>query len=93
MPDRITIFRGPICRLARTEAELVQLVRHTVVHEVAHHFGISDQRLEELGFEPPHVGARSAPLERPAGSCQSTEFDPVVTGRQGHGNPRFKTVP
>jgi predicted Zn-dependent protease with MMP-like domain len=56
MPDRITIFRGPICRLARSEAELVQLVRHTVVHEVAHHFGISDGRLEELGFEPGHHG-------------------------------------
>jgi predicted Zn-dependent protease with MMP-like domain len=51
MPDRITIFRGPISRLARTDAELVELVRHTVVHEVAHHFGISDQRLHELGFE------------------------------------------
>ena len=51
-------FRGPICRLARSEAELVQLVRHTVVHEVAHHFGISDRRLEELGFEPGHHGHR-----------------------------------
>jgi predicted Zn-dependent protease with MMP-like domain len=51
MPDRITIFRRPIAGLARTEAELVKLVTTTVIHEVAHHFGISDGRLEELGWQ------------------------------------------
>jgi predicted Zn-dependent protease with MMP-like domain len=50
MPDRITIFRGPISRLSSTEAELVRLVTTTVIHEVAHHFGISDARLVELGW-------------------------------------------
>ena len=50
MPDRITIFRGQISRLAVTEAGLKDLVRTTVVHEVAHHFGISDARLKELGY-------------------------------------------
>ena len=50
MPDRITIFRLPICRLARTRDELVSLVRTTVIHEYAHHFGISDARLDELGW-------------------------------------------
>ena len=50
MPDRITIFRGPITRLARDEADLVRIVTTTVIHEVAHHFGISDARLEELGW-------------------------------------------
>lgn len=50
MPDRITIFRGPISAIARDEAELVSLVNTTVVHEVAHHFGISDHRLAELGW-------------------------------------------
>ena len=50
MPDKITIFRGPIASIARTEDELVALVTTTVVHEVAHHFGISDARLEELGW-------------------------------------------
>jgi predicted Zn-dependent protease with MMP-like domain len=50
MPDRITIFRGPISRLANTDAELVRLVSTTVIHEVAHHFGISDERLGELGW-------------------------------------------
>lgn len=50
MPDRITIFRGPITRIARSEEELVNLVTETVIHEVAHHFGISDARLQELGW-------------------------------------------
>jgi predicted Zn-dependent protease with MMP-like domain len=50
MPDRITIFQEPISRHARTEDELIELVRTTVIHEVAHHFGISDQRLRELGW-------------------------------------------
>jgi predicted Zn-dependent protease with MMP-like domain len=51
MPDRITIFRGPITHLARDEADLVRIITTTVIHEVAHHFGISDARLEELGWD------------------------------------------
>lgn len=50
LPDRITIFREAICAMCRDEAEVVQQVRVTVVHEVAHHFGISDARLHELGW-------------------------------------------
>ena len=50
MPDRITIFRGPIMALARDRQHLAELVRTTVIHEVAHHFGISDGRLTELGW-------------------------------------------
>jgi predicted Zn-dependent protease with MMP-like domain len=50
LPDRITIFRGPICRAARDDDEVRDLVTTTVVHEVAHHFGISDERLGELGW-------------------------------------------
>lgn len=50
MPDRITVFRGPISRIARDQAELVNIVTRTVIHEVAHHFGISDRRLHELGW-------------------------------------------
>jgi predicted Zn-dependent protease with MMP-like domain len=50
VPDRITIFRGPICDLTTDEQARVQLVTTTVVHEVAHHFGISDERLRELGW-------------------------------------------
>ena len=50
MPDRITVFRRAICATCTDEAEVVQQVRVTVVHEVAHHFGIDDARLEELGW-------------------------------------------
>lgn len=50
MPDRITIFRGPISAIARSEQQLTDMVTETVIHEVAHHFGISDSRLEELGW-------------------------------------------
>jgi predicted Zn-dependent protease with MMP-like domain len=50
LPDRILIFRGPLLDLVETEAELVDEVRITVVHEVAHHFGIDDARLHDLGY-------------------------------------------
>jgi predicted Zn-dependent protease with MMP-like domain len=50
LPDRITIFRRTILRHARDEADAVERVRRTVIHEVAHHFGISDPRLRELGW-------------------------------------------
>jgi predicted Zn-dependent protease with MMP-like domain len=51
MPDRITIFRQPICAGCETEDEVVRQVRRTVVHEVAHHFGIDDARLTQLGWD------------------------------------------
>lgn len=50
MPDRITIFREPHRWLANSEDGLRALVRRTVIHEVGHHFGISDARLHELGW-------------------------------------------
>jgi predicted Zn-dependent protease with MMP-like domain len=50
MPDRITIYRLPICRRCSTQDEVVEQVRITVVHEIAHHFGIDDHRLAELGW-------------------------------------------
>ena len=50
LPDRITIFRGPTLRLVRDWDEAVREVRTTVVHEIAHHFGIDDDRLHELGY-------------------------------------------
>ena len=49
LPDTITIYRVPILRMCATEEQVIDEVRHTVVHEVAHHFGISDERLHELG--------------------------------------------
>ena len=50
LPDRITIYRREICRICRTEQEVADQVRRTVVHEIAHHFGIDDDRLHELGW-------------------------------------------
>jgi predicted Zn-dependent protease with MMP-like domain len=50
MPDRITLYQEEICSVCSSEAEVVAKVRMTVIHEVAHHFGISDPRLEELGW-------------------------------------------
>ncbi len=50
LPDRITIYRLPTVRRWRTTAEVVADVRTTVVHEVAHHFGIDDDRLHDLGY-------------------------------------------
>lgn len=51
LPDRITIFRGPTLRLCRTPEEVQDEVAVTVVHEIAHHFGIDDGRLHELGWD------------------------------------------
>ena len=49
LPDRITIFQGPIEEDSGTREEMAEQVRQTVVHEVAHHFGIEDDKLEQLG--------------------------------------------
>ncbi|MDQ2984231.1 MAG: metallopeptidase family protein [Actinomycetota bacterium] len=49
LPDKITIYRGPLERLYAHDPErLRQEVRRVVLHELAHHFGISDQRLIEI---------------------------------------------
>jgi predicted Zn-dependent protease with MMP-like domain len=43
LPDRVAIYRGPILRWCRTEKEIVQEVRDTVVHELGHHFGLDEE--------------------------------------------------
>ena len=50
MPDRITIYQQAICAICSTEDQVVEQVRRTVIHEVGHYFGISDERLRELGW-------------------------------------------
>ena len=50
LPDRIFVFRGPLLDMCDSEEQLVEEVRITVVHEIAHHFGIDDHRLHELGY-------------------------------------------
>jgi len=51
LPDKITIFQKPIETSCRTNAQVVNMVRKVVLHEIAHHFGISDARLTELEKE------------------------------------------
>ena len=50
LPDRIAIFRAPILRHCATVEEVRRQVAITAVHEIAHHFGIDDDRLHELGW-------------------------------------------
>jgi predicted Zn-dependent protease with MMP-like domain len=50
LPDRITIYRNPILRICASDEDVVEEVAITVVHEIAHHFGIDDDRLHELGW-------------------------------------------
>ena len=51
LPDRIHIFKGPLQRWCTTREELVEEIAITVIHEIAHHFGVNDARLHELGWE------------------------------------------
>lgn len=50
LPDRITIYQDPIVDMCEDEDEVVREVAVTVVHEVAHHFGIDEETLHELGW-------------------------------------------
>ena len=50
MPDRITIYRRPILAICETRDDVLDEVHITVVHEIAHHFGIDDDRLHDLGY-------------------------------------------
>ena len=49
LPDKITIFQQPLERMARSEEELKEIVKNTVWHEIAHHFGFSEKGIRELG--------------------------------------------
>ncbi len=51
LPDRIFIYRMPICEICDNDEDVIHEVVTTVIHEVAHHFGIDDDRLEELGWD------------------------------------------
>ncbi len=50
LPDRISIYRNPTLAACDSDEQVVEEVRITVVHEIAHHFGIDDDRLHELGY-------------------------------------------
>jgi len=50
LPDRITIYRGPTLRMCESREDVIAETEITVVHEIAHHFGIDDARLHALGY-------------------------------------------
>ena len=50
LPDKITLFKGAIESICSDEDEIIREIRNTIVHEVAHHFGIGDERLREMGI-------------------------------------------
>lgn len=50
LPDTITIYRDSLLEICDTEADVIEEVAITVIHEIAHHFGIDDDRLHELGW-------------------------------------------
>jgi predicted Zn-dependent protease with MMP-like domain len=50
LPDHITIYRVAICAMCQSEQQVVDQVHRTVIHEIAHYFGIDDDRLTELGW-------------------------------------------
>ncbi|RIR22579.1 metallopeptidase family protein [Mycobacteroides abscessus] len=51
LPDTITIYREPLLEMCSSEQEVVDEVTITVIHEIAHHFGIDDERLHQLGWD------------------------------------------
>jgi predicted Zn-dependent protease with MMP-like domain len=50
LPDRITLFQGPLERMCETREDLLEEIAVTVVHEIGHYFGIDDERLHDLGW-------------------------------------------
>lgn len=50
MPDRIFIFRDNLCEMCESRDELIEEIRITVLHEIGHHFGLDEERLDELGY-------------------------------------------
>jgi len=51
LPDKITIFQGSLEDACATEEEMAEEIRKTVIHEIAHHFGIDERKLADLGYE------------------------------------------
>jgi predicted Zn-dependent protease with MMP-like domain len=49
LPDRVTLFRGPMLQITKSKAELIAQVQRTLLHELGHHLGLSEQDLQQLG--------------------------------------------
>ena len=50
LPDHITLFRLPILGVCRSEQDIMLQIRKTLVHEIAHHFGLTEGRIRQLGY-------------------------------------------
>ncbi len=50
LPDRISIYRLPLMEMCSSSEELIEEIQITVIHEIAHHFGIDDDQLHEMGW-------------------------------------------
>ncbi len=50
LPDRIILFQQPILSICRTENDILKQIKKTLVHEIAHHFGLSEARIRQLGY-------------------------------------------
>ena len=61
MPDRITIYRQAICAICSTEQEVAGQVRRTVIHEIGHHFGMSDDDMEAIEARAEEESRRAQP--------------------------------
>jgi len=48
LPDKITLFKGPLSRLSRDETDLKEQIKHTLWHEIAHYYGLNHDRIHEL---------------------------------------------
>ena len=51
MPDRVLIFRDALCDMCESREELIAEIRITLLHEIGHHFGMDEDRLEQLGYD------------------------------------------
>lgn len=50
LPDRIALFRNPIVRISRSKEQVLEQIKKTLVHEIAHHFGFAEKKIRRLGF-------------------------------------------
>ena len=50
LPDRIILFRQPILLICRTENDILKQIKKTLIHEIAHHFGLTEARIRHLGY-------------------------------------------
>ena len=98
LPDRIFIFRNPLQEMCATVDELTEEIRITVMHEIAHHFGIDDDRLHELGLRLTSARPRAPRSTRPrraargrAGSSRRRTHLPGANPARGSGRRRRST--